>query len=614
MSASEGEDAIESHGTALDKEKNRVQCKYCDKVVRGFNRLKHHLGGVGTDVVKCTQVPDDIQLYMKNVLLEKKKERLLKEVGKLCHPDLPLKRNFSPPSSEARRCEPKLNPPTNSAHENLASGTASQETSYRNASGSLVEPSQPTPTERRENAVEPMVQDGGVNAYQGIPFSVKTENVPVGVKEEVKDDTSLFASKCIGRFFYEAGIDLNSIKLSSFQRMIDAAISCGVGFKIPRYGELKGWILEEDLKEVQERVENIKRSWEQTGCSILLDCWTDQRGRSLISFLVDCPRGTIFLRSLDASDVVRDVDALFSLLSKVIEEVGVQNVVQVITHDPTCYMEAAGKKLVEKYRTIFWVLCADHCINLILQRIAAIERVKEVMAVARTITRFIYSHVLPLELMKKHIQGKELVRTSRLKSVAPFITLRNMMSEKENLMHMFNSSTWNMSTWASRSKGKTVSELVKNPAFWASVADILKVTDPLIGVLHRINGSDTAPMGFLYDSMDRAKIEIKKNLGGEIASYEPFWIIIDEIWDHYLHSQLHSAGYYLNPSLFYSEDFFVDAEVTNGLLYCIVRMIEEQQYQELVVLQLDAYRAAVGDFAKEIAIDQRSKVAPGQKT
>lgn len=605
-------DAIENHGTALDKEKNRVQCRYCDKVVRGFNRLKHHLGGVGSDVVACIQVSDDIKLRMKSAILEKKKERLLKEVGELLHPDLPLKRNFCPSVSEPRRCQPKLNSPTNSAIENWVSGTALQETSNRNGSSSHVQSSRSTPSERRNDAAEPMLQE--VVISDNSPVFVKKEDVPVFVKEEMKDGSALVASKCIGRFFYEAGIDLNSIKLPSFQRMIDAAICCGFGFKVPRYDELKGWILEADLKEVQGRVDDMMRSWEQTGCSILLDCWTDQRGRSLIAFLVDSPQGTIFLRSVDASDAVMDVDALFLLFSKVVEEVGVKNVIQVINHDPTCYMEAAGKKLVGKYRTIFWTLCADHCINLMLERIAAIEHVKAVLAEAKSITRFIYSHALPLELMRKHIQGKELVRTSRLKSVKSFITLENMMSERENLMQMFNSSAWNMSTWASKTKGKTMCELVKNPSFWASVANILKVTNPLIGVLHQINGSDAAPMGFLYDSMDRAKEEIKRNLGGDVARYEPFWIIIDDVWNFYLHSHLHSAGYYLNPSLFYSDDFFVDPEVTNGLVFCIVGMIEDQQHQQLVTLQLDAYRSAYGLFEEEMAIDQRSKVPPGEET
>ncbi|XP_020248452.1 uncharacterized protein LOC109825945 isoform X2 [Asparagus officinalis] len=582
-------DAIESHGIALDKEKKWVKCKYCDKVVHGFSRLKHHLGGVGHDVLACVQALDDVKQGMKNALLEKKKQRLLKQVGELYHPDLPLKR--------------KISLPLTTVDENFAVETASQETSNRIGSGSHVQSTQPTPLQQINNTEETAPQEGGV------PFSVKKEDVNV-IKEEMKDDLALVASKHIGKFFYEAGIDLNTINLPSFQRMIDAAIICGLGFKAPRYDELKGWILEEDFKEVCRHVDAVKSSWKKTGCSILLDCWKDQSGRSLISFVVDCPQGTVFLRSVDASDTVRDIDAIFFVVSKVIEEVGVQNVVQVITDDLTGYMQAVGNKVAEKYNTIFWTICADRCIDLILDKISMIEHVKEVLTKAKTITQFIYSHAFPLELMKAYIRREVVIRTSRLESVAAFITLENMMSEKDNLLHAFNSSVWNMSQWASKTKGRAICELVKNPSFWASVADVLKVTNPLVGVLHRINRSDAPPMGFLYDSMDRAKEEIKRNLGGEGARYEPFWIIIDHIWNNYLHSHLHSAGYYLNPILFYSDDFFVDKEVANGLLHFIVRMIGDHQTQQLVVLQLDAYRHAIGRFEEKMAIHQRSKVHP----
>ena len=61
------------------------------------------------------------------------------------------------------------------------------------------------------------------------------------------------------------------------------------------------------------------------------DGWTDQKGRTLINFLVSCPQGTMFLRSSDASDQVKDANLLFRLLDDIVEEVGASNVVQIIT-------------------------------------------------------------------------------------------------------------------------------------------------------------------------------------------------------------------------------------------------------------------------------------------
>ncbi|PKA62545.1 hypothetical protein AXF42_Ash012131 [Apostasia shenzhenica] len=607
--SSEAGDAIEDHGTAIGKDKGRVRCNYCRKDVRGFNRLKHHLGGVGHDVTACIEVPDAVKARMRDLLLEKKKERLLKEVGELYHPDLPLKRRLSTPLADSHDALPEFSHslPNFCSEESTVEMESGES---ENGSSGSAGPSHPNSSETTENYITKNLPTEVGIANGSIPVLCKVEDEHLIVKEEVKDDSVRQAVMHIGRFIYEAGIDPNSINLPSFQKMIDAIASCGSGLRVPSHNELNGWILQEKLKEVRQRVEDVRSCWGKTGCSIVVDGWTDPRGRSLIRFLVDSPLGTVFIRSVDASDIISDVDSLVLLFSKAIEEVGVQNVVQVIAHEKSCYMDATAKKLEDKYRSFFWTLCADYCINLIFEKIGMLDHVKKVFSDAKTITRFIYSQSVPFQLMKRHIQGNFLVQTLKLKSIADFMSLGNMSRARESLIHVFRSPAWCNSTVALSANGKRIAELVNDPLFWAAVADVMKITDPLITLLHQIDGGHVAPMGFLYDAMDRAKEAIKGNLGGKEAAYLPIWAIIDEIWDNYLHCPLHSAGYYLNPNLFCSNDFFVDAEVTNGLLGCIVRMVEGQNTQAMIVPQLEAYTSASGLFANDLAIDQRTKIPP----
>jgi hypothetical protein len=40
------------------------------------------------------------------------------------------------------------------------------------------------------------------------------------------------------------------------------------------------------------------------------DGWTDRKGRSLLNFLVHCPRSTMFIKSVDASTHVKDATLL----------------------------------------------------------------------------------------------------------------------------------------------------------------------------------------------------------------------------------------------------------------------------------------------------------------
>ena len=80
----------------------------------------------------------------------------------------------------------------------------------------------------------------------------------------------------------------------------------------------------------------------------------------------------MFLRSVDASDNVKDATLLFQLLDEIIQEVGEQNVVQVITNNASnCVL--VGKMLESKYNTIFWTPCAAYCIDLMLVDIGKVE-------------------------------------------------------------------------------------------------------------------------------------------------------------------------------------------------------------------------------------------------
>ncbi|GFY91114.1 hypothetical protein Acr_07g0013100 [Actinidia rufa] len=57
---------------------------------------------------------------------------------------------------------------------------------------------------------------------------------------------------------------------------------------------------------------NARENWVKYGCSIMADGWTDGKGRTLINFLVNCPKGSMFIESIDASSY-----------SKVVNEIGV---------------------------------------------------------------------------------------------------------------------------------------------------------------------------------------------------------------------------------------------------------------------------------------------------
>lgn len=66
---------------------------------------------------------------------------------------------------------------------------------------------------------------------------------------------------------------------------------------------------------------------------------------------------------------------------------------------------------------------ATHCIDLILEDIRKISWVKETMINAKKITKFICNHSWVLNLMRKYIDGKEILRSSMTHFATNFLNL-----------------------------------------------------------------------------------------------------------------------------------------------------------------------------------------------
>ncbi|KAM0913381.1 hypothetical protein ACQ4PT_012168 [Festuca glaucescens] len=431
------------------------------------------------------------------------------------------------------------------------------------------------------------------------PVKMETTKASCESKPLVKteDHLDFSAAKSIGRFILEAGFEPGVLHSSSFKKMISVLVNVP-GVAMPTYES----ILQEQLRETENRERELRQEWRRSGCSVILDSWKGQCGKSFISVLVYCSKGMIFLRSMDVSAIIEDVDLLTAMLFRVVDDVGAHNIVQIVTNDVSPYMQTARHYVLKYYdHVFFFALCADHCINFLLEKIAASKDVCEVLRKAKAITRFIYSRALPMELKGRYIQ-EEILSSSCLKYVAVFITLERLVSARVNLVNMFNSPAWDSSVWAASSDlFRHISGIVKtDDAFWRAAADVVKVTNPLLSVLYKLE-SDICPMGILYDAMDRAKENIKRNLGDKHGEY---WALVDRIWDVYLHSPLHAAGHMLNPRIFYSDRFRHDTEISSGITACIVQLGQVHYNPRKAAAQLEVYQQRLGSFDSDPANQQ----------
>ena len=102
-------------------------------------------------------------------------------------------------------------------------------------------------------------------------------------------------------------------------------------------------------------LDKYKNEWKKTGCTLMSDGWMDNRERSITNFLVNSPKGTIFLKSIDTSDISKNTENLFQLLDSLVQEIGEENVVQVVTDSASAYV-SSSEKLMEKDIRSFGIL------------------------------------------------------------------------------------------------------------------------------------------------------------------------------------------------------------------------------------------------------------------
>ncbi|KAK3011670.1 hypothetical protein RJ639_010683, partial [Escallonia herrerae] len=328
------------------------------------------------------------------------------------------------------------------------------------------------------------VRDGG-------NFNLKKKDErhfrPIIVKSSLQ--TSFPTQECadhadiaVANFMFVTGLPLSASNSFYFQQMADAIAAAGPGYKMPSYNSLRGKLLNRSCQDVSKPLHELRKSWEITGCSVMVDRWSDSTGRTVINFFVYCPKGTLFLKSVEATD---------------------------------------------------------------------------------------------------------------------------------NPLHqMFTSPTWIQSTFLKQRVGLEVTETIVDPLFWSLSERTLKVADPLLNVLQLTDNEERPSIGYIYDAMQKAKENAMVVFNNEESDYLPYLNIIDRIWVEELHSPLHAAGWYLNPSIFYKPGFSTSKVIQKGLLDCIETLEPNLTSQVLITSHIKSYEDAVGDFGRPMALGGRESLAP----
>ncbi|CAN1132636.1 hypothetical protein LINPERHAP2_LOCUS7153 [Linum perenne] len=441
------------YATDIDGDSKKTKCKFCSKVFSGgIFRFKHHLARTKENVEPCFSVPDDVRKQMLDIL------------------DLNLE------AKEARK---------NLLHRGInitaaTSATRSQETIYSTL---------------------------GASGSNSLPPTRTQTTMSTLLKKDLRRD----AAKSIARWFYLTGTSFNAAREPEYYTMFELAARHGPGFKPPSYHEIRETLLKEELEEVESKLCIFINEWTKVGCSIMSDGWTDRKRRSICNFLVNSPKGTVFIESLDTSNYSKNTQKVFEMLDDVVEKVGEENVIQVITDNASAY-KAAGVKLMEKRQHLFWTPWAAHCLDLILEDLEKKLPIhKTTIAKGRKITNYIYGRAMLISMLKDFTKGGELIRPALTRFATAYLTLGFLNEHKGDLMSMFSSETWRKSTFSSTREGKRIQGIILDSKFWTSVLTCLRDAMPLMKVLRLVDSDESPLMPFLYLELNQAMEKIKNN-------------------------------------------------------------------------------------------------------
>ncbi|KAL4204195.1 hypothetical protein AMTRI_Chr01g108540 [Amborella trichopoda] len=415
------------------------------------------------------------------------------------------------------------------------------------------------------------------------------EKKQVTIENRFKKEDRTRVIQYIAWWFYHAGISFNTTSLNSFHTMLEAIEQFGLGLKAPTPYEIGEPLLKKELEYTNEYLKTHKERWAKFGVSLMTDMCSDKR--SNMNLLVNCPTGTVFLCSIDASNDVDVAHYIFSFIDKGIEEVGEEHVIQVRPR-------------------IFWTPCTAHCVDLMLEAIGELPPIKRIIFKAKKVTIFIYSHILTLSMMPKFTKKRELVRPRVTRFATAYLNLQSMYKRRIALRSMFASEEWSKCKWSRDAKGKKTRDIILSKYFCRGVKHAILVFLPLVKVL-RLVDADKPSMGFIYDVMERAKNEIAENLGDDAAKYAPIWEIIDDKWDRQLHRPLHAAG--LNPKFFHADaDIESKGVIMDGFNECLEKLVPDPNIKDKISNEeLISYKCYLMSFGKDMALRQRNKDEPG---
>eukprot|EP00261_Vitis_vinifera_P016125 XP_010644834.1 PREDICTED: uncharacterized protein LOC104877739 [Vitis vinifera] len=560
-----GRDPAWKYCLPIERNRNGTICNFCGLVMKsgGITRFKFHLmqKDPHNNTKKCPRVPPEVKEEIRFLVHDKTKAKAKK-------------------NADIEEIRAQLRGTMGTHHTHLTDMHPDERDAYRSA----VRASKASEWELCDicNNHPPLAP----SLYKS--SAAKQKNIKDIFKGGAIKETM---GRLISKFFIYESVAPAKAKSHHFKNMIIGAQQAGMGIEPPSPFDIKNKYLEMEYREMEAYVNQQREKWKTYGCTIMSDGWTGPTKLSIINFMVYSKGSTVFLKSVDASNYIKDHKYIYDLLKTVIKEVGKENVVQIVTDNGSAFMKA-GKQLMKKYN-LYWTPCAAHCIDLIFEDIGKRPSVIEVINNARKITNFIYNHGWLLAQMRLYCGG-DIVRPGATRFATNYIALDSLLKKRVDLKKLFMSDDWAQHKLSRTKHGRELEQLLFDHAYWDRMTNIVSLYEPLYVVLRLMDSEVVPTMPFVYELMHVMKTNLTRQGAGD-------WMfkIIQDRWEKTLKHPLHAAAYFLNPRFQYRRGVGSDPELLQAV--------------HDVFAKLDPTTESLGQFGNELVLFRDAKRGFGDR-
>ncbi|XP_077216000.1 uncharacterized protein LOC143850661 [Tasmannia lanceolata] len=238
----------------------------------------------------------------------------------------------------------------------------------------------------------------------------------------------------------------------------------------------------------------IGDTWKEKGVSIVSDRWSESQRRPLINFMVVTEGKHMFLKAIDCLGETKDKYFIANFLEEVINEVGHDNAVQVITDNaPNC--KVAGQLVEAQFPSIFWTSRVLHTLNLTSKNICATKNVEtnqvayeecscisDVAGDVMVIKNFIINHSTRLVIFNE-FNSLKLLSIAETQFASVIVMLKRFKLLRQGLQAIVISDKWTCYQQDDVEKARFVKEKVLDDIWWDFIEYILSFTSPMYDML-----------------------------------------------------------------------------------------------------------------------------------